>query len=94
MLSTCASEVLLLLSLAGRGQGDIAGALAALRQAIALAEPEGFVRAFVDEGYAGSSVNRIADDAGVDAWAERLYRVMRPLLADPAQHSSTVRNAS
>lgn len=36
----------------------------------------------------------IADHAGVEAWAERLERVMRPILADPAQHSSTVRSAS
>lgn len=34
----------------------------------------------------------IADAAGVEAWAERLYRVMMPILADPLQHSSTVRN--
>lgn len=34
----------------------------------------------------------IADQAGVEAWAKRLERVMRPILADPAQHSSTVRN--
>lgn len=35
----------------------------------------------------------ISDAAGISAWAERLYRVMRPILADPSQHSSTVRNA-
>lgn len=35
----------------------------------------------------------IADQAGVEAWADRLYRVMKPLLADPAQHSSTVSKA-
>lgn len=36
----------------------------------------------------------IADQAGVDAWVERLARVMRPILADPVQHSSTVSNVS
>ena len=36
----------------------------------------------------------IADAAGVEEWAERLHRVMLPILADPAQHSSTVRNVS
>lgn len=35
----------------------------------------------------------IADEAGVEAWAKRLSRVMRPILADPAQHSSTVSKA-
>lgn len=34
----------------------------------------------------------IADPSGVAAWAERLYRLMKPILADPAQHSSTVRS--
>lgn len=32
----------------------------------------------------------IADESGVEAWAERLYRVMCPILSDPSQHSSTV----
>jgi predicted N-formylglutamate amidohydrolase len=35
----------------------------------------------------------IADQADVEAWAERLARVMRSILADPLQHSSTVSNA-
>lgn len=34
----------------------------------------------------------IADQAGVEAWAERLERVMRPILVDPLHHSSTVSN--
>lgn len=32
----------------------------------------------------------IADQRGVDAWADRLHRLMCPILADPLQHSSTV----
>lgn len=36
----------------------------------------------------------IANAAGVAEWADRLFRAMVPILADPAQHSSTVRNAS
>ncbi|MEP6775397.1 MAG: LuxR C-terminal-related transcriptional regulator, partial [Chloroflexota bacterium] len=43
-------EILVLLSLAHEAQGDISAALGALQQAMTLAEPEGYVRLFVDEG--------------------------------------------
>ncbi|MBN9390932.1 MAG: helix-turn-helix transcriptional regulator [Chloroflexi bacterium] len=42
-------EILVLLSLAHQSQGDLPSALAALQQALTLAEPEGYVRIFVDE---------------------------------------------
>jgi LuxR family maltose regulon positive regulatory protein len=43
-------ELLILRSLLYRAQGDKTDMLASLEQAIALAEPEGHIRAFVDEG--------------------------------------------
>jgi LuxR family maltose regulon positive regulatory protein len=43
-------EVLVLKALAMRGQNHERGALATLRKALTLAEPEGLVRVFVDEG--------------------------------------------
>jgi len=43
-------EILVLLSLAHQIQGDIPAALAPLERALTLAEPEGYVRIFVDEG--------------------------------------------
>ncbi len=43
-------EILVLQSLAHEAQGDISPALAPLERALALAEPEGYVRIFVDEG--------------------------------------------
>jgi LuxR family transcriptional regulator, maltose regulon positive regulatory protein len=43
-------EVLLLLALAYQLQGDVPGALVPLARALALAEPEGYVRLFIDEG--------------------------------------------
>jgi LuxR family maltose regulon positive regulatory protein len=43
-------EVLALLSIARRGEGDPAQAALALARALALAEPEGYVRTFVDLG--------------------------------------------
>jgi ATP/maltotriose-dependent transcriptional regulator MalT len=43
-------EITLLRSLALEGQGNRTGALAALGRALALAEPEGYIRLFLDEG--------------------------------------------
>jgi LuxR family maltose regulon positive regulatory protein len=43
-------EITVLCALALQAQGDVAQALAALERALSLAEPEGFVRLFVDEG--------------------------------------------
>jgi len=45
-----AIEILILLSLARQRQGDIPAALQPLGQALSLAEPEGYVRIFMDEG--------------------------------------------
>jgi len=45
-------EILILQSLAWQAQGDQPDALAALERALSLAEPEGYVRIFVDEGEA------------------------------------------
>jgi len=47
-----ALEVLLLRALALQAQGNLAEALAALGRALCLAEPEGFIRLFLDEGTA------------------------------------------
>ena len=43
-------EILVLQALAHQVQGDIPAALAPLERALTLAEPEGYVRMFVDEG--------------------------------------------
>ncbi len=43
-------EVLVLQAAAHQAGGDLAAALAALRRAVTLAEPEGYVRLFLDEG--------------------------------------------
>jgi LuxR family maltose regulon positive regulatory protein len=43
-------EILMLQSLAYQTQGDLASALLPLEQALTLAEPEGYVRMFVEEG--------------------------------------------
>jgi LuxR family maltose regulon positive regulatory protein len=43
-------EILVLQALARQARGDVPAALASLRRALTLAEPEGYVRMFVDEG--------------------------------------------
>jgi len=43
-------EILVLLALAHQARGDLPAALASLSRALTLAEPEGYVRLFVDEG--------------------------------------------
>jgi LuxR family maltose regulon positive regulatory protein len=43
-------ELLILQALARQAQSDVAGALASLQRALALAQPGGYVRLFVDEG--------------------------------------------
>ena len=43
-------EILVLQALAHQAQGNITSALAPLERALTLAEPEGYVRIFVDEG--------------------------------------------
>jgi LuxR family maltose regulon positive regulatory protein len=45
-----AIEILVLLALAHQARGDLLGALDPLERALTLAEPEGYVRVFVDEG--------------------------------------------
>lgn len=45
-----AIDILVVQALARHARGDVAGALASLHRAVALAEPEGYVRVFIDEG--------------------------------------------
>ena len=49
-------EILMLQALARHAQGDTPAALTALERALTLAEPEGYVRLFVDEGEAMQSL--------------------------------------
>jgi len=58
-------EILILEALAAADRGDGASALAALEHALTAAEPEGYVRLFVDEGRAMTSLLRAASQRGV-----------------------------
>jgi LuxR family transcriptional regulator, maltose regulon positive regulatory protein len=58
-------EILLLQALAQQTQGDIPAALASLRRALTLAEPEGYVRTFTDEGQPMASLLKAAAKQGI-----------------------------
>jgi LuxR family maltose regulon positive regulatory protein len=58
-------EILVLEALAAAGGGDGASALVALEQALTAAEPEGYVRLFVDEGHAMKVLLREASRRGI-----------------------------
>jgi LuxR family maltose regulon positive regulatory protein len=57
--------ILTLQTLAFQAQGDIDRALSALEQALSLAEPEGYVRTFVDEGEPMATLLRRATAQGI-----------------------------
>jgi LuxR family maltose regulon positive regulatory protein len=58
-------EILVLQALAHQAGDDIPAALASLRRAVTLAEPEGYVRIFVDEGPPMASLLRAAAKQGI-----------------------------
>ncbi len=60
-----AIEILVLQALALQAQGEEEEALAALERALSLAEPEGYVRTFVDEGEPMAKLLRQAEAHGV-----------------------------
>ena len=58
-------EILALLALAHAAQGDLPPALVSLERALTLAEPEGFVRIFLDEGKPMAELlGRLRDEGG------------------------------
>ncbi|MEQ8671862.1 MAG: LuxR C-terminal-related transcriptional regulator [Aggregatilineales bacterium] len=58
-------EILVLLALAHQMQGDMSTALVPLERALTLAEPEGYVRMFIDEGSAMSTLLEKAVKHGI-----------------------------
>ena len=59
-----AIDILVVQALARHAHGDVAGALASLARAVALAEPEGYVRIFVDEGPPMAALLKLATKHG------------------------------
>ena len=58
-------EILMLQALAHQARGDIPAALASLQRALTLAEPEGYVRIFIDEGPQMVSLLRTVAKQGI-----------------------------
>lgn len=80
--------ILLVQALCKQAAGDLAGACAALGRALVLAEPEGYVRTFVDEGPAMGTLLRhyLARQPHDQSWsyAGRLLAACNPDPAAPA----------
>ncbi len=72
-------EILVLRALALEEQGDTAEALAALQEALTLAEPEGYVRIFVDEGLRMAKLLRQAASRGIaPKYVKKLLSAFEP----------------
>lgn len=83
-------EILIVQALALHTQGDMPAALAPLARALALAEPEGYVRVFVDEGPAMAQLLRHAAAHGV--MADYAGRLLATFEATPQVRASEVPN--
>ena len=66
-------EILVLLAIAHQKQRDLGAALEFVQRALSLAEPEGYVRVFIDEGSPMAVLLKAAADRGIAAdYARRL----------------------
>ncbi|MBV7337470.1 LuxR C-terminal-related transcriptional regulator [Chloroflexi bacterium TSY] len=71
-------EILVLLTLAHAAQNDVAPALDALERALTLAEPEGYIRVFVNEGSPMAQLLRTAADRGImPAYTDKLLAAFK-----------------
>ena len=69
-------EILLLQALAYEAQGDIPLALDSLEHALTLAEPEGYIRTFVDEGLPMAQLlSKVTARRGMSAYVSKLLAV-------------------
>jgi LuxR family maltose regulon positive regulatory protein len=76
-------EVLVIQSLALQAQGKPEAALAALERALTLAEPEGYVRVFVDEGVAmGTLLQQAAAHRMAPGYVRKLLAALGDATAD------------
>jgi LuxR family maltose regulon positive regulatory protein len=82
-----AIEILVLQSLTHQQRADLPSAHASLERALALAEPEGYVRIFVDEG---EPMRQLLRKAGASAYTRQLLGAF----GEPAQLPSASAQAS
>lgn len=79
-------EVLVLRSVTATARGDLQGALPPLAEALTLAEPEGFVRVFLDEGRAlAESLRRVEEGLSSPAVARFCRSLLEAGTAAPGQ---------
>jgi LuxR family transcriptional regulator, maltose regulon positive regulatory protein len=77
-------ELQVLQALAYRTRGDTPAALVPLERALTLAEPEGYVRVFVDEGPAMAALLQAAATRGIaPAYVQRLLTDFGPAAGEP-----------
>jgi LuxR family maltose regulon positive regulatory protein len=79
-------EILVVQALARRASNDVPGALASLERAVALAEPEGYVRIIADEGLTMATLLRLAAQRrDASSYLRRLLAAtVTPAAATPA----------
>ena len=81
-------EILALQALAHEAQGDVPRALASLERALSLAEPEGYVRIFVDEGVPMARL--LYDALALEVESEYVRRLLAAYpVAEPEQVTSS-----
>jgi LuxR family maltose regulon positive regulatory protein len=79
-------EFLILQALAAQSQGDETGAIRSLERALALAEPEGYVRIFVDEGEPMARLLRQAVARGIaPSYVNKLLAAFGAPVSPPSQ---------
>jgi LuxR family maltose regulon positive regulatory protein len=84
-------EILILLALAHQAHGKTADALESLQRALILAEPEGYVRVFVDEGQPMAVLlEKAAKHANITSYARQLLRSFDTLIEKPTGRQSLI----
>ncbi|MEZ4863461.1 MAG: LuxR C-terminal-related transcriptional regulator [Caldilineaceae bacterium] len=87
-------EILLLQALADAAQDDLTAALVPLERALTLAEPEGYVRTFVDEGPAMAKLLEAAAKAGITPVYVSQLRAAFAEVAHPGQQDTSAPSAA
>jgi LuxR family maltose regulon positive regulatory protein len=84
-------EILLLQALAHQARGDVPAALAGLRGAVTLAQPEGYVRLFADEGPPMAALLKALTRQSADpGYVRRLLAATRTEHHDPGRPAALV----
>ena len=84
-------EILVLLALAQQQQGDVETAVTTVARALELAEPEGYLATFTDEGPAMAALLSAAAKRGVStAYVARLLRSQGPGPLEPPRGSDVL----